>query len=275
MNFLKKCRRLLVYAGHWIVDGVLNFLKKPKPLFFYEPVNINPMIDSIQLVGHAGGEIDSNIYTNSREAVEKSIQMGRNVVELDFVKLDDNYVCFHDDEAMGFDLPESIAEFCEHKIKSKYTPLTLDDLLKLMEIYSSLVIITDCKDGDICDFLETICAKLQAIGKADWSKRFIIQVYSISQAKELDNHYSFFTKGLTLYASSYYVWDFPWLTKMCIMYHIPILIMPYNYVINNHVLKCLKSKNIKIWVHTVNDKLVAQQLKIKGVDGIYTDILCR
>lgn len=275
MNFLKKCRRLLVYAGHWIVDGALDFIKCPKPLAFFKPMNTIPMIDTIHLVGHAGGAIEGNIYTNSCEAVEESIKTGRNVVELDFVKLDDNYVCFHDKEAVGFDLPESISGFCGYKIKSKYTSLTLDDILDLMETYPGLIIITDCKDGDICDFLETICAKLQIINRWEWSKRFIVQVYSIAQAKELDNHYSFFTKGLTLYASTYYVWDFPWLTKMCIMYHIPILIMPYNYVINNHVLKCLKSKNIKIWVHTVNDKVVAQQLKIKGVDGIYTDILCR
>lgn len=197
------------------------------------------------------------------------------MVELDFVKLDDNYVCFHDEDSIGFALPESIKAFREHKIKSKYTSLTLDDILDLMESYPNLIIITDCKDGDICDFLETICAKLRTMGKTDWSRRFIIQVYSISQAKELDIHYSFFTKGLTLYASTYYVWNFPWLTKMCIMYHIPILIMPYNYVINSFVLKCLKRKNIKIWVHTVNDHLLVETLRRKGVNGIYSDILCR
>lgn len=48
---------------------------------------------NIELIAHAGGEIDGHIYTNSLEPVQQSIKRGYKFIELDLALTSDQYTC--------------------------------------------------------------------------------------------------------------------------------------------------------------------------------------
>lgn len=112
-----------------------------------------------EYVAHAGGDIDGYSYTNSVEAVENSLQLGINYVELDLnLTIDDQLVAVHDwpmfhritgrNETTDVD---SLSVFKKQKIYGRYTPITHNDIIRFFRQYPSFHLVTDiiCNDSII------------------------------------------------------------------------------------------------------------------------------
>ena len=105
---------------------------------------------------------------------------------------------------------------------------------------------------------------------------FIVQLYNFEDYKLLKKIYNFdnkifsvykFSDGFTIEKIVYY----------CLMNDINSIVIPYEYInddnINREKIKFIKSKNINIFVNTVNDYDIYNTLLDYGIDGVYTDFL--
>ena len=83
-------------------------------------------------IAHAGGAINGDVYTNSKEAFEETVSDGFNIAEADIMPTSDgDYVLCHqiqnitDENITSF----TLSEFLSMKLCSKYTPLSLEQFL--------------------------------------------------------------------------------------------------------------------------------------------------
>ena len=91
------------------------------------------------LIAHAGGAIDDHIYTNSKEALTSALDNGFQYIELDLYETaDSDVVCLHsleDYKKMTCTDCEDLdtKTFLSHQLYGKYTPMMLNDAIKIWE----------------------------------------------------------------------------------------------------------------------------------------------
>ena len=107
---------------------------------------------SPQLIAHAGGVVDSCIYTNSREAMERSLAKGYRFIEFDLLFTSDSVlVAAHSWERFnsmtGYedwgDSVPAYSDFVSRKICGRYTPLSAREINSFFEQNDSLYLVTD------------------------------------------------------------------------------------------------------------------------------------
>ena len=107
-------------------------------------------------IAHGGGGIDGRTYTNSQEAVATAIRNGYRMLELDLLLTSDGFiVAAHDwksyrertgtqgSAAASTDMPMTLAEFRAQRIDGKYTPIDENDIRRIFNENSKLVLVTD------------------------------------------------------------------------------------------------------------------------------------
>ena len=128
---------------------VLLFLLVPLILF---SCATQERVERAVLIAHAGGEIDSCIYTNSREALEQAVVKGYSFIEFDFQFTSDSVlVAAHSwsdfNKMTGFahkgDSAPSLNEFKSRRIYERYTPLTASEINSFFEQRSDIYLVTD------------------------------------------------------------------------------------------------------------------------------------
>ena len=92
-------------------------------LLFYVRAN-EPAVPDNTIIAHAGGNIDSLTYTNSREAVEHAIAQGVKFIELDIViSPEGEPLAFHSSDDMIDTIyscdPPHISEFTDAPLRGK------------------------------------------------------------------------------------------------------------------------------------------------------------
>lgn len=106
----------------------------------------------IQLIAHAGGEIDGYTYTNSLEALMQSIENGYQFIEFDLALTADSVlVAVHEwqefNEITGFshkkDSVPYFNDFKQRLIHGKYTPLAATDINHYFSKDTTLYLVTD------------------------------------------------------------------------------------------------------------------------------------
>lgn len=111
-----------------------------------------PAVEPLVLIAHAGGEIEGYVYTNSREALEKSVSEGYRYIELDLQYTADSVlVAAHSWEDFNTmtglshkgDTAPTFADFVSRKIYGKFTPLTAADINAFFEKDTALLLVTD------------------------------------------------------------------------------------------------------------------------------------
>lgn len=111
-----------------------------------------PDASAVDLIAHAGGEIDGLTYTNSLEALESSLEGGFRFIELDLRRtLDNRYFAAHRVKefnamtgyAENFEIPPTASDVRGRMIDGKYTPILLEDLAPLFEKHPERVLVTD------------------------------------------------------------------------------------------------------------------------------------
>ena len=118
-----------------IILVMLLWLARPLENTLEDVNALNPN----RLIAHAGGANDGYIYTNSKEALASALDNGFRYVELDLYETtDSNVVCLHSLE----DYSKMTSTDCEdldtktflsHQLYGKYTPMTLNDAIKIWE----------------------------------------------------------------------------------------------------------------------------------------------
>lgn len=148
------------------------------------------------LIAHAGGSIDGNAYSDSREALQLSIRNGFRLVEMDFDQTrDGNWFTVHDwtnwSKASGYrgslPPPTSVVKAREHElvvthpelysIPGTYSNLSLDELLGILTKHPGVRIITDTKGDDAAIDL------IERIKQTPLVSHFVFQVYSLDGLK--------------------------------------------------------------------------------------------
>ncbi len=104
------------------------------------------------LIAHAGGAIDSCVYTNSREAMELAFEKGFRFIEFDLLFTSDSVlVAAHSWERFnsmtGYedwgDSVPAYSDFLSRKICGRYTPLSAREINSFFEQNDSLYLVTD------------------------------------------------------------------------------------------------------------------------------------
>jgi len=217
------------------------------------------------LIAHAGGGIDGHIYTNSREAVENSLERGYSFIELDLLlSKDEKIVAAHDWENFYKDTgllltsdkpqPLSVDEFKARKIHGKYTTLAYDNIINLLRSHETMVLVTD---------------KLRDINKLNelyaFNERIIIESFSLQQydeAKKAGYKYP-------AYAVSS-VWD---IGKVVVLDISMITVSKKNFLRYPTLFKNFHEQKITILVHTVDDEEFIEKYHGTHFSLLYTNFL--
>lgn len=109
-------------------------------------------VERATLIAHAGGAIDSCIYTNSREALELAAKNGYRFIEFDLQFTSDSIlVAAHSwnefnqmtDSAHLGDTAPLYADFKSRRIYGRYTPLSASEVNDFFELNDSIYLVTD------------------------------------------------------------------------------------------------------------------------------------
>ena len=220
-----------------------------------------------QLISHAAGSIYGYRNTNSMEALEESYENGFRLIEIDFDwTIDNKVVAIHDwtDTLRRlFMIEDRILSLEEFKTLDTFQDLTLmdlDDLVSWLKVKKDAYIITDVKNKNI-EFLELIVKEY-----SDIQDQMIPQIYSFEEYDKVEDM-GYDNIILTLYKTEYTDEEIIEFTKDKKLFAIT---MPIERGYTELPMK-LNLKDIPVYVHTVNDLYIFEELYENGVTGIYTD----
>lgn len=237
------------------------------------------------MISHAMGGIGGYAYTNCLEAFNENYAEGHRVFEVDFSYTKDGVpVLWHDwgrqvSSKTKAGVVPTLQQFMNVKIKDKYTPLQLRDLIKLMIRYPDIMVITDSKDDSITGTRRFINDLLKTCSDLNASKvlgRFIIQVYSEKMFETVESIYHFDSYIYTVYKQ--FAGQQPTRSQMlnvikfCADNGIDMLTMPYSRW-KDVFMEDLREYDVDVALHTVNSASDAKKFLAVGVKAIYTDTL--
>ena len=228
-------------------------------------------------IGHAFYGIDGLSYVNSSEALECGYDKGIRVMETDLIYTSDKRIVInHDWNNTGI---LTYKKFMNNKLYNKYSPMDLEMLISYMVKYDDLYIVIDTKEEnysgnnyvniykELVDYCKKIDVKLL--------DRIIIQIYDYDMYDRIDKIHNFDNYIFSLYKLD----DFNLykLIYFCLYNKIDVIVIPEWLIENNSInrihINKIKSKNLKLYVHTVNDRDKYKEYLDMGIDGVYTDFL--
>lgn len=234
------------------------------------------------LIAHAGGGIDEDNYTNSREAFEYSYAAGARTIELDFLMTtDERLVCWHDWEReinpeIGTDVVLSSEEFLGTKIMGKYTPLSLEDVFELMKKYDDVYVVTDTKDDTWAEIIKEFRIIVDTAEKTDSMEvldRLVVQLYNHDMYDAVESVYHFPNYILTLYLVGGSDGEsFIEHCRFCKNRGIKGITMWESWA-NPENLAIAERYGLDVYVHTVNNVDKIEEDRAFGVKGFYTDFV--
>lgn len=136
-------------------------------------------IGNERYIANAGGAIGPNTYTNSKEAVLKSLENGYRFIELDLrVTLDGHYFGAHyiDDfntqtgHPHQWIIPPTASQVKERKLLDRFTPLLLTDVAKIMAEHPQMFLVID-KGNDYAKML----------AECPYPERMVVEVTNYGQ----------------------------------------------------------------------------------------------
>lgn len=225
--------------------------------------------EKYRFIAHAGGEIEGDRYTNSLEALDLNYKKGFQLFEIDFIKTSDGkFVAAHDwkkwKEQTGYkgEVPITQEEFLKHKIKGKYTPLTLETVNSWFKKHPEAILVTD-KVNTPKEFTAQFIDK----------NRLIMELFSMKAVKEG------LSLGIKSAMPSENVLNSIKGDKVKVLRELGIkniAISRKGIEKNKSLLLKLKKVGIKVYVYHVNfgkqfDEKYVVQNEFKYVYGLYAD----
>lgn len=235
--------------------------------------------DKMLMICHAFGSADGCAYTNSREAFMANYQAGMRYFEADFVlSRDGQLICYHPGEGRRLSVSVDSAEcftareYAKQYIDGRYHTMNIDEVQRLMINYPDIYIVTDTK-GWSQELVDAFTAALWKT-RLDVHRRIILQIYKQSDYNLISQMFRYFTFGGVIYT----------LYQLDISYNDLL-----HFVLDNNIsaiaveierlrkrqptILWLKSHGIDVYVFTVNDTATLEQVRMLGLDGVYTDVL--
>lgn len=238
-------------------------------------------MDGTSVVRHAcGGLPDEAYYTNSREALESSLEKGSRFIEIDFdIDLSGELVVSHDEErwrtltGSGYEIPYTKESIAAGEILGQYHALTFDEICEYLENNKNLYLITDTKytdpDSIALQFREIVET---AAGYKGVLKRIIPQIYNEKMLDVVLQAYDFETIIYTLYLDH---WTGESVLDFCGRTRVGCVAVGHNWFsegkIDWETVENWMKHGIKVAVFTVNDPDEAKMFRDKGISLIYSD----
>lgn len=154
-----------------------------------------------QAIAHALGSIDGYTYTNCREAMMNSIEKGYKFIEVDIDSTSDGvFIASHDwgkfnritNHSELNDSNTTYEDFSKRKIHSKYTPITIQEVVDTMMNHPDIAIVTDKISNPV--IIEKLFSSMK--------ERTYVECFSENDYFELKD------KGYHAMLSSYYMDNF-------------------------------------------------------------------
>jgi len=222
------------------------------------------------LIAHAGGIGNHRTYTNSLEALNRSVAEGYPAVEIDFSwTRDDHLVLLHDwvrDVPLLFDRPPgkmSFEEFRSARSPDGLTLLALEDLEPWLEDNPDILVFTDFKERPV-EGLKRI-----ADAYPGDLHRIVPQIYRPDELEAVQ-HLGYETIVWTLYNSDL---DDAGVVDFASKNPLFGVTMPIQRAFSSDLPLQLTAADVPVFAHTVNDYPTLLELRKRGVAGVYTDWL--
>ncbi len=229
---------------------------------------------------HAGGKVHikdkSYSYLNIIDTFSQAYSNGYRYFEYDFViTSDDRLVGAHEYEYLkGYGKSNRILyeEYVTTPILGKFTGVTIENLIPLLERYIDTYIVVDTKETDYVKFYNILVCELERFLPSDklknYIKRFIPEIYDKQMWGELKENYLFEQFIFSNYKANYSTNEIlKYFSDERIKY---ISLKKYSFR------NCgkIKRNNKKVVFHTVNNKFTAGFLvRFKSAYGFYIDNL--
>ena len=220
------------------------------------------IMSNYNFIAHAGGGIDKLKYTNSLEAISKSIKNGFKYIELDIhVSKDNKLVFLHDwlsfKKSTNFakldNNPMSYDDYIKSKIYNKYSVITVEKLISIFDKNKDLILVTD-KIGDFDILINNIPFMERTIveifGKQNYLRSLFHKIPNRMLSTDLNSNDKIFIKILN------------------IKY---IAIHSSKVDENKEYLKKLVKKGVKVFAYSSNNENFILKNINKTVSAVYTD----
>lgn len=240
--------------------------------------------DHYQSVVHALGGMDGKTYLNCKEGFEYYYEQGARLFEVDLTQTADGvWVCRHDwEDSMeqwegdGKKVLMS-GDFKNTAIYGEYTPLTLEDLLRLLKKYPDAYVIIDCggyesrnSKNTYSDF-KAFAEIARAAGADSVMGQMIPEIYNTKMYDALEkvNHFPSYMYSLW---QEYSVKKLKKIAEYCKETGIPTVTINREYW-TEEIQEIFDEQGIRVFVYTVNDQAEAEKYLKAGAAGICTDTL--
>ncbi len=236
-----------------------------------------------KVIAHALGGVDGEAVLNCLEGFERNYEAGVRVFEADFRQTSDGYVVLRHDwrgnwqEGVNEVSLPTLEEFLARPILEKYTPLSFSQLLLLMEEYPDICVITDTKflepEAVIAQFTEML-AEARKLGLTYLLDRLVVQIYTPLHFNIVDSIHHFPHYIYTLYQDNFDGTEDGFRSKANYAQSKGIeAITMWDFLWDEDWRPIADYRDLKVYVHTVNDPDTARRLLQSGISAVYTDTL--
>lgn len=236
------------------------------------------------IVSHGFGAVDEKTVLNCREGFEAMYAQGVRAFEVDLRMTSDQKVVLRHDWRAGWQegiretsIP-TLEEFLNTPILDKYTPMSFQDLLLLMEEYPDICIITDTKftEAEIVRMqFEAMAQDAAELGLSYLLDRFVVQIYNPLMFSVADGVHHFQGYIYTFYQGGFAGTPdaFREEAVYCSTENHMIGITMGEQQWDPAYAGIAQEYGLAVYTHTVNDLEQARTLLESGVSGVYTDFL--
>ena len=240
--------------------------------------------ENYNIITHALGGLDGYTYLNSRESFINHYDKGCRFFEVDLSQTSDGvWVCRHNwKEPMGQwegDKKKvlSAEEFLNTPIYGKYTPMSFEDLLKLLDEYPDAFVTIDSKQYSVRNYQRTLedYAQYREIaikaGIENTLGQIIPEIYNSAMYSGTALLYKFPAYIYSLW-QEYSEEELENIAEFCKDNGIGAVTVYKDYW-SEDVQKIFDEKEILVYIYTINDKEEARSYMQAGAAGVCTDVL--
>ena len=248
----------------------------------------NAWYTKFHFIAHGGGGVDGKTYTNSLEAWQHSYNSGNRVIDADLAYTADNHLVlrhnwndnleqtsermensrkfFDKNGHLQFLIQQermSLPDFKRKKIFSKYTPMTLEDMIMFMATHEDLYVAPDMKD-DVLKSYRDLVDIASKMGKIDVLNRIIVNLYRYELHSLIMEIYPW--KNITLRQHHVDKRDYKELFEFCLKNQIHVLNVSSCYMNEKEIQFFIKA-GIHIYVAVVDYISDMRHYKSLGASG--------
>ncbi len=240
--------------------------------------------ENYNIIIHALGGLDGYTYLNSRESFINHYDKGCRFFEVDLSQTSDGvWVCRHNwKEPMGQwegDKKKvlSAEEFLNTPIYGKYTPMSFEDLLKLLDEYPDAFVTIDSKQYSVRNYQRTLedYAQYREIainaGLEHTLGQIIPELYNSAMYSGTTLVYKFPAYLYSLW-QEYSIEELNDIADFCQANQIQAVSLYCEYW-SEDVQKIFDERDILVYIYTINDEEKAREYVKAGAKGVCTDTL--